>query len=411
VPVEPTQSRPWLTRNLKVVSGVSFLQDTASELLYPILPIFLTVVLGAPAAVVGIVEGIAEGVAAIAKVVSGRVSDRFARRPLIGVGYGLAAVGKVLIALAATWPLVLAGRSVDRLGKGIRGAPRDALIAADVQPAARGKAFGFHRSMDTAGAVAGPLLGLAAYQLLDQQIRPLLWIAVIPAVLSVLLVLAIREPRRSVSVAAGAARSRWHPRQLPARYWRVVGVLTVFSVVNFPDALLLLRLSDIGFTVPGLFLAYVGYNAVYVLLSYPAGVAADRLPPAWVFAVGVVFFAVGYLGLGLTTNHLTAWLLLAAYGAFTALTDGVGKAWISRLVPDTEQGTAQGLYQGLTGLGVLTAGVWAGLAWNNNGQLPLIISGTTGLVLAVLIPIVAGRDPHPTSPRPGPHPDPADSTS
>src|SRR5664279_4988884 len=128
VPPEPAESRPWLTRNLKVVSGVSFLQDTASELLYPIMPIFLTVTLGAPAAVVGIVEGIAEGVAAIAKVVSGRVSDRLARRPLIGAGYGLAAAGKVLIALAATWPLVLVGRSVDRLGKGIRGAPRDALI-------------------------------------------------------------------------------------------------------------------------------------------------------------------------------------------------------------------------------------------------------------------------------------------
>lgn len=215
VPSEPAESRPWLTRNLKVVSGVSFLQDTASELLYPIMPIFLTVVLGAPAAVVGIVEGIAEGVAAIAKVVSGRVSDRFARRPLIGAGYGLAAVGKVLIALAATWPLVLVGRSVDRLGKGIRGAPRDALIAADANSADRGKAFGFHRSMDTAGAVAGPLLGLAAYQLLNQQIRPLLWIAVIPAVLSVLLVLAVREPRRPMSAAPAADRPRWHPRQLP----------------------------------------------------------------------------------------------------------------------------------------------------------------------------------------------------
>ncbi len=388
-----------MTRNLKVVSAVSFLQDTASELLYPVLPIFLTAVLGAPAAVVGIVEGVAEGIAAAVKVISGRVSDRFSRRPLIGAGYGLAAAGKVLIALATAWPLVLAGRGVDRVGKGIRGAPRDALIADSVTPADRGKAFGFHRAMDTAGAVVGPLLGLAAYQLLDQQIRPLLWIAVIPAVLSVLLVLAIREPRRrpATSSAPPAAKDPWRPGRLPRRYWRVVGVLAVFSLVNFPDALLLLRLSDIGFSLPQVILAYVGYNAVYALLSYPAGALSDRLPAAWVFSLGVVFFSIGYLGLGLTTNHTAAWLLLAAYGAFTALTDGVGKAWISRLVPDTDQGTAQGLYQGSAGVGVLIAGIWAGLAWNQNGQLPLIISGIAGLVLAVAIPLITRPNQSQTS--------------
>ncbi len=378
-----------MTRNLKIVSAVSFLQDTASELLYPVMPIFLTVVLGAPPAVVGIVEGVAEGIAAIVKVISGRVSDRFSRRPLIGAGYGLAAAGKALIAVAAAWPVVLAGRGVDRIGKGIRGAPRDALIADSVSPGDRGKAFGFHRAMDTAGAVVGPLLGLAAYQLLDEQIRPLLWIAVIPAVLSGLLVLAIREPRRPApSNTPAAATQPWRPGRLPRRYWRVVGVLAVFSLVNFPDALLLLRLSDIGFSLPQVILAYVGYNAVYAALSYPAGALTDRLPSAWVFSLGVVFFSIGYLGLGLTTNHTTAWLLLAAYGVFTALTDGVGKAWISRLVPDTDQGTAQGIFQGSTGIGVLIAGIWAGLAWNQNGQLPLIVSGAGGLALAVAIPLI-----------------------
>ncbi len=169
-PAGPEQNlqdpRPWLTRNLKVVSGVSFLQDAASELLYPILPIFLTSVLGAPVAVVGLVEGLAEGGSAITKVLTGRVADQLPRRPLIALGYGLAALGKLLIAVAGAWPVVLAGRCVDRLGKGVRGTPRDALIAADAPPGARGRAFGFHRSMDTAGAVAGPLLGLAAYQLL-----------------------------------------------------------------------------------------------------------------------------------------------------------------------------------------------------------------------------------------------------
>lgn len=369
---------PWLTRNLKVLSGVSLLQDTASELLYPILPIFLTVVLGAPAAVVGVVEGIAEGTAALSKIVTGRVADRFRARPMIGLGYGLAALGKVAVAAATVWPVVLAGRSVDRVGKGIRGAPRDALIATGVPASAKGRAFGFHRAMDTAGAVIGPLIGLAGYQLLHHHIRPLLVIAVVPAVASAVLVVAVREaPRRLPRTG------RWHPRDLPGRYWRVVAVLALFSLVNFPDALLLLRLHEIGFSVPAVIGAYVTYNAVYAVLSYPAGVVADRLSPRTVFGAGLVLFALAYTGLGLTHSYPAAWTLLAAYGGFTAFTDGVGKAWISGLLGPGDQGTGQGLFQGLTGLGILAAGLWAGLAWGGDGTLPLLVSGIAAAVLAV----------------------------
>ncbi|MEU5721918.1 MFS transporter [Micromonospora sp. NPDC047738] len=380
-PVEPNAAgQPagsWLTRNLKVLSGVSLLQDAASELLYPILPIFLTTVLGAPAAVVGAVEGIAEGTAALSKVVSGRVADRFRARPMIGLGYGLAALGKVAIAAATVWPIVLAGRSVDRLGKGIRGAPRDALIATGVPETAKGRAFGFHRAMDTAGAVIGPLIGLAGYELLHHHIRPLLVIAVVPAVASAILVVAVREPPRRRHRTAG-----WHPRHLPSRYWRVVGVLALFSLVNFPDALLLLRLHEIGFSVPAVIGAYVTYNAVYAVLSYPAGVVADRLSPRTVFGAGLILFALAYTGLGLTHSHTAAWVLLAAYGGFTAFTDGVGKAWISGLLARHEQGTGQGLFQGLSGLAILVAGLWAGFAWGHDGTLPLLVSGIAAAVLA-----------------------------
>lgn len=380
----------WLSRNLVVLSGVSFLQDAASELLYPILPIFLTVTLGAPPAVVGTVEGIAEGTAAATKLLAGRLADRWRRRPLIAVGYGLAAVGKLLIAVALVWPVVLAGRVVDRIGKGVRGAPRDALLVVGVPPAARGRAFGLHRAADTAGAVVGPAIGLAGYVALHHHIRPLLVIALVPAVLSVALVAAVHEgsaaapsSRRSTAAPAGAAHVA-----LPARVRRVVVVVGLFSLVNFPDALLILRLHDIGFGVVAVIAAYITYNAVYAGLSYPLGALADRWPRRRVFGVGLLVFAATYAGLGLTRSHAWAWLLLASYGVFTAATDGVGKAWISGLAPDAAQGRAQGVFQAVSGFGVLAAGLWAGLAWHaggGDGRLPLLVSGAAAAVVAIVV--------------------------
>lgn len=376
--------RTWLTHNVRVLSAVSFLQDAASELLYPLLPIYLTSVLGAPAAVVGAVEGAAEGAASLTKLAAGPLGDRFARRPLIASGYGMAALGKVIVAAAGAWPGVLAGRVVDRLGKGIRGAPRDALLVDGIDESVRGRVFGFHRTMDTLGAVVGPLLGLAGYELLDHQIPPLLWVAVVPAVLSVVLVFVVREqrrmpqqgPRRAVLAKVG---------ELPRPYWWVTAVLVAFGLVNFPDALLLLRLNEIGFSVVDVILAYVGYNLVYALVSYPAGLLADRLGRAAVFGIGLVFFAVGYIGLGLTTDRVAAWLLIGIYGVFTGCTDGVGKAWISTLVARDVQASAQGLFQGLSGFAVLAAGLWAGLLWGADGQLPLLVSGVAGAIFAVVV--------------------------
>ncbi|WP_099024650.1 MFS transporter [Mycolicibacterium palauense] len=387
---EPTvPRRPWLTRNVKALSAVSFLQDVASELLYPLLPIYLTAVLGAPPSVVGAVEGAAEGAASVTKLASGPLADRFSRRPLIASGYGLAALGKVLVAAAGAWPGVLAGRVVDRLGKGLRGAPRDALLVDGIDDAARGRVFGFHRTMDTCGAVVGPLLGLAGYELLDHRIGPLLWVAVVPAVLSVLLVGLVAERR----VRHGRAREPVFARvrELPRRYWRVVALLAAFGLVNFPDALLLLRLNEIGFSVTEVILAYVTYNVVYALASYPAGALADRVPRRIVFGVGLGFFAVCYLGLGMTTDAVTAWLLIGVYGLFAACTDGVGKAWISTLVGRDLQASAQGVFQGLSGFAVLAAGLWAGLAWGADGRLPLLISGAVGAVLAVGFVAVRAR--------------------
>ena len=366
-----------------------FLQDTASELLYPLLPIYLTSVLGAPPAVVGAVEGVAEGAASLTKLAAGPLGDRYARRPLIATGYGMAALGKVIVAAATGMARGAGGPGCRPARQGNSRSAAGRLLVDGIDNAARGRVFGFHRAMDTFGAVVGPLLGLAGYEFLDHQIAPLLWVAVIPAVLSVALVFLVRETRRVVPAQRKAIFAR--VRDLPRRYWRVTVLLVAFGIVNFPDALLLLRLNEIGFSVVEVILAYVGYNIVYALSSYPAGLLADRIPRPAVFGIGLVFFAVGYIGLGLTTDTVTAWVLIAVYGLFTGCTDGVAKAWISSLVGPDLQGSAQGVFQGASGFAILIAGVWAGLFWGADGSLPLLVSGVVGAVFAVVLLVVAPR--------------------
>lgn len=389
----PSPSRRWLSRNLVVLTLVSLMQDAASEMVYPLLPLLITGVLAAPPVVLGVIEGVAEATAGIARYVAGRWSDRAGRKGFIGAGYGLAAVGKVLVAAAGSWPLVLAGRVVDRLGKGVRSAPRDALIAGSVPPDALGRAFGFHRAGDTLGAVVGPLLGLWALTALQGDLHAALWWAVVPAVVSAVLVFLVREPRPPESRVASAPPA---PRMvvpvvrspLPARFWRVAGVLGVIALVNFSDTLVLLRVAELGFSTVEVVGAYVLFNTVYAVASYPAGVLTDRWPRPRVYAVGLLAFSCGYLGLGLTAGGPAVYVLVAVYGLFPAFTDGVGKAWVSSLVPDELRGRAQGVFQALSSGAILAAGLWAGLLWGagpGDGVVPLIVAGGGGLLAAVAL--------------------------
>lgn len=392
--------RAWLTRNLVVLTAVSLTQDAASELLYPLLPLFLTGVLAAPPVVLGVVEGCAEAAAGVSKYVAGRWSDGRRRTPFVTTGYGMAALGKVIVAASYVWPMVLVGRVVDRLGKGVRAAPRDALIASSTAPSDFGRAFGFHRMGDSAGAIIGPLLALAALAALDGNVRAAMWWAVVPAVLSTLLTLLVVERRRSTTQApTDAAPAPSVARSpLPREFWRVCLVLVAIAVVNFPDALLLLRVSELGFTTTQVVLAYVVYNVVYTLGSYPAGAWSDRLPRPLVYGVGLAAFAAAYAGLAVVGHSGWVFVLLGVYGLFPAFTDGVGKAWISTLVPDEHRGRAQGVFQSLSNGAVFLAGLWAGLTWTlgpGQGVVPLMVSGVLGLVAAVVLMVgrhrVTGR--------------------
>ena len=317
-----TNRREWLSRTLVVLTLVSLFQDAASELLYPLLPVFLTGVLAAPPVVLGVVEGVAEGTAGITKYFAGRWSDRRSKKGFIGAGYTLAAVGKAVVAAAVAWPMVLAGRVLDRFGKGIRSAPRDALIAESVPNDAMGRAFGFHRMGDSFGAVIGPLLGLAALAALHDNVRSAMWWALVPAAISASLVMLVRERRTEVDGSPKQRPAIDRSAPLPRRFQMVTAAVVLIALVNFSDALLLLRVSQLGFSVTQVVLAYVVFNAVYTLGSYPAGALADRMPHAAVYAVGLAAFAVGYVGLGVVHHSWVVYVLAAVYGLFPAFTDG-----------------------------------------------------------------------------------------
>lgn len=389
----PRRRRPaWLRRNLVLLTLVSLTQDAASELLYPLLPILLTGALAAPPVVLGVIEGVADATAGVTKYLAGRWSDRRGRKRFIGAGYALAAVGKVLVAAAGVWQVVLAGRVVDRFGKGLRSAPRDALIAASVPPSALGRAFGFHRMGDTLGAVIGPLLGLWALHAMDGDLHAALWWAVLPAVLSAVLVIFTRDvpvvPHANAATPVpGYATGRAAVRErLPRAYRTVVAVLVVIALVNFSDALVLLRVLELGFSTTEVVFAYVLFNTVYTLGAFPAGILTDRWPRPLVYAIGLVAFAVGYLGLAVGSSAVMVYASIAVYGLFPAFTDGVGKAWISTLVPAGLRGHAQGVFQGLQSGAVLLAGLWAGLLWHagaGRGVVPLAVSGIAAGVAAV----------------------------
>jgi len=382
---------PGIPRNVFVLGVVSFAADISSEMLYPVLPIFLTATLGTPVALVGVIEGVAEGTAGVSKVPAGWLSDRMPeRRPLVAAGYGLAALGKLLLALSFVWPQALLARFTDRLGKGVRTSPRDALLADSSAPEQRGRAFGFHRAMDTGGAVLGPLIGLALVVTIgENHLRPIFLVAVIPAVLSVLLVSLAREHRHRVVHSAG---QRLGLSGAPAGYWLLVGVSLLFAFGNSSDAFLLLRAKDLGLGLDAVILAYILYNVAYAALAFPAGILADRIRPRWVLVGGYIVFGLVYLGFALDRGSALVWLLFPAYGIPLAMTEGVSKALVSNLVPGARRGAFLGLHAMAIGLTAVVASVLAGLLWDHVGPAaPFALGAATGLAAAVLLAVIPSR--------------------
>jgi len=314
------------------------------------------------------------------------------RRPLVAAGYGLAALGKLLLALSFFWPQALAARFADRLGKGIRTSPRDALLADSSTPENRGRVFGFHRAMDTTGAVIGPLIGLLMVVIIGKHhLRPIFLVAVIPAVLSVLLVSFAREHRHRVVRKAGDGPGLDFSGA-PTGYWLLLGVSFLFAFGNSSDAFLLLRAKNLGLGLDAVILAYVFYNIAYAALAFPAGILADRIPPRWVLVLGYIIFSLVYLGFAWSNGAALVWLLFPAYGIPLALTEGVSKALVSNLVPGERRGAFLGLHATTIGLTAVIASVLAGLLWDHVGPAaPFALGAATGIAAAVLLAAMPAR--------------------
>ena len=352
-----------LSRSAIILGLVSLLADISSEMIYPILPLFLTQTLHAPAAVVGLIEGVAVGASTAIGGISGWVSDRLGRRkPVAFAGYLLTAVTRPMIAAAQVWPVVLGARFAERFGKGIRTAPRDALLAESTAEKYRGRAFGFERAMDSAGAVVGPLIALALVGWAGFGARAIFLISGIPATLAALLILTVRERERAAGRVsdnlkfslAGATRE----------YKRLLLVTAVFGLGNSANSFLILRSEQLGLDRKWTILAYALYNAVASLASMPAGAASDRFGRRNVLIVGFGIYAASYAGLGAASAGWLVWPLFALYGLFPALTDGVGKAMAVDTAGKAGRATAIGLYSMVMGLTQIAASYIGGVLWD-----------------------------------------------
>ena len=374
--------KKWLSRNLIVLTLVSLAQDAASELLYPLLPYIITAgVIGAAPLALGVIEGCAEAAAGFTKLYSGKKSDSLGRKPFVIAGYGIAGLGKALVIFGTVWSTVFLGRVTDRIGKGLRSAPRDALIHDSVPSEDVGKAFGFHRTGDNIGAVFGPLIALAGLSLLNDDVRAVAKWALIPALLSALLTLFVKE---TISAKKKTESAKSVKVPLPSPLKKAIAILVCIQLTNIPDALLLLRLYDLNFSVQGVVMAYALYSFVTVIFAFPGGYFADKFAPQIVYAIGLVAFAIAYATLGLTSSKSVAVIALIIYGIFPALTDGVGKAWIAKLSQPEHRGRAQGVYQASMNFAVLGAGIWGGALWSKGETQPVLVVAALGAIAGAI---------------------------
>jgi MFS family permease len=377
-----------LSRNTFLLAAASLFADISTEMLYPVLPVFLTQTLKASGSVVGLVDGFAQSAQNIVQGFSGALSDKLQRRKPIAIfGYLLAAIAKPLMGLATVWPALFGARLLDRVGAGTRSAPRDALIASSVDEANRGRAFGLEGVGDNAGAFLGPLLAALLIYALGVDVRTIFYLAVIPGLLALLMVLLVSERHTAFTAKSKIDISLG---QFPGEYWRYLLATALFGIGNSSNSFLILRTQDIGASLEKTILIYAGFNLVAALISYPAGSLSDRYGRRNLLLASFVIFLIAYLGFGLTRNILIIAGLFVFYGLYQGIFRAVGKAFASDFVPNELRASAVGWYSTSVGLLELVASVVAGLLWDRIGHVAVFyygalfaLVGCVGLILIV----------------------------
>ena len=401
-------ARKTLPASVRRLGWVSFFTDVASEMVYPVVPLFLTSALGAPVAALGIIEGVAELIVSLMKGLSGWHCDQLGRRvPYIRWGYGLGTLAKPLMAAAFSWPMVLLARSVDRFGKGLRTTARDALIADAVDPCQGGQAFGLHRAMDTAGAMVGVLLATILLALLPGHYRTIFLVAALPGLAAVWLTLRLQEATNDPVCTPSSARdlftgAAWS--DLPPAFWWTLVPLLLFAFANSSDTFLILRAKDLGFSDTQAILAYLLFNLVYAITAYPLGILSDRIGRWRVILSGWTLYGLVYLGIS-RSEAADMWWLLPLYGLFMGLTEGVGRALIRDHIPEDRKGTAMGIFHMGIGFMALAGSVSAGLCWDFLGpHAPFVLGGTVAILAAITAVVIRPKTVTPIAPTTTPPP-------
>ena len=381
-----TPARPAIPRGIWVLGFVSMLMDISSEMVHSLLPMFLVGSLGVSVLVVGLIEGLAEATALIVKVFSGSLSDYLGKRKGLAVlGYALGALSKPLFAISSGAGLVITARLIDRVGKGIRGAPRDALVADIAPPEVRGAAFGLRQSLDTVGAFTGPLLAVGLMLLWANDFRAVFWVAVIPGLLSVLLLMVgVTEPERHADAPRTNPINRANMRRLSAAYWWVVGIGAVFTLARFSEAFLVLRAQQLGVAMAWVPLVMVAMNLVYAASAYPFGWLSDRVSHSRLLVAGLLVLILADAVLAVSTDWVSLLIGVALWGVHMGMTQGLLATMVADTAPADLRGTAFGLFNLVSGVAMLVASVVAGWLWETQGASFTFVGGAIFAVMALL---------------------------
>jgi MFS family permease len=364
-----------LERNVFFTGLVSFFMDFSSEMIYPLVPIFLSSVLGVNKSIIGLIEGIAESTASLLKVFSGWFSDRIGKRKIFMIaGYGISTLSRPIIALSALWGHVLVFRFIDRFGKGIRGAPRDAIIAESTPIKDFGRSFGFHRGMDTLGAVAGPAVAFIILLIFTGNYRLVFWLSMIPGMIAVMVIVFFIKEREQRTTSPppsppcqGGEKGEVRSAKFDWRFKAFVAIATLFAIGNSSDVFLILKATDTGIKETQIPILYLSFNFIYALTSVPAGILSDRIGRKRIILAGFILFGFIYWGFANASEQKHIWGLFLLYGVFMGLTEGIQKAYLGTIIPEKFRATGYGIYNTFVGLAILPASVIGGYLWDNYG--------------------------------------------